>query len=74
MFIVIAFHKSVLLTKELLNKGASPDPNCSRDLAEALGKKTEEDDMDDAIDKAFEAVIREDIEASAKKQRKSEGW
>lgn len=31
--------------------------------------------MDEAIDEAFEAVIREDIEANERKQhRKSEGW
>ena len=38
------------------------------------GGKREDDDMDKAIDQAFEAVIREDIEAGAKKQRKSEKW
>ncbi len=38
-------------------------------------KRMDEEDMDKAIDQAFEAVIREDIEAGAsKKQRKSEGW
>lgn len=62
--------------QESSGKGATPvsTEDVREERTSLNGGKREDDDMDKAIDQAFEAVIREDIEAGAKKQRKSEKW
>ena len=47
----------------------------SLDEHDSHGNRIASSEMDEAIDQAFEAVIKEDIEAGTRKQqRKSEGW
>ena len=70
MCIKYLFHLHIIYQEELpKSSGNSLDEHGSH------GNRIAGSEMDEAIDQAFEAVIREDIEAGTRKQqRKSEGW